>query len=180
MNILEIILIAVSLSTDAFSVALSKGLETKKLSFYHIIIVGLYFGIFQAIMPYIGYHITVIFGKYLIRFSHILAFIILTLLGINMLLEKSEDGDDDFSLKRMLGLSLGTSIDALAVGVTFTIVDVDLYLAITVIGIITFINSCMGVILGYKIKNSININPSKLGGIILILLAIKMLAEAIL
>ncbi len=178
MSILEIVLIALSLSSDALGVAISKGLSARIIRKGDILKVGLYFGIFQAIMPYLGYLISSIFGKYLIRYSHILAFLILGILGIMMIIEKIEESDDDFSFKKMLPASLGTSIDALAVGITFTIMDVNILLTIMIIGVITFFNSCIGVILGYKLKSKIIFNPGMLGGIILILLSFKMLIEA--
>lgn len=179
MNTLEIILIAVSLSSDAFAVAISKGLSVKKLSNKNILIVGLYFGIFQALMPYIGFHIASIFGKYLIRYSHILAFIILTLLGISFIMDGDPKEDDDFRIKKMLPLAIGTSIDALTVGITFTLMEINIISSIAIIGIITFITSCLGVIIGFHIKRGFIFKPQKLGGIILILIGIKMLLEVL-
>lgn len=179
MNILEIILIAVSLSTDAFAVAVSKGLSVKQLVSKNVLTVGLYFGIFQALMPYIGFHIASIVGKYLIRYSHLLAFIILTILGISFILDRDSSEDDDFSIKKMLPLAIGTSIDALTVGITFTLMEIDIISSITIIGIITFITSCLGVIIGFRLKKEFVFKPQKLGGIILILIGIKMLLEVI-
>lgn len=179
MNMIEIILIAVSLSTDAFAVAVSKGLSVKKLANKNILIVGLYFGVFQALMPYIGFHIAFIFGKYLIRYSHLFAFIILTILGISFILDKDSGEDDDFSITKMLPLAIGTSIDALTVGITFTLMEIDIVSSITIIGIITFVTSCLGVIIGFRLKREFLFKPQKLGGIILILLGIKMLFEAL-
>ncbi len=180
MNILEIILIAVSLSTDAFAVALSKGLSVKKLAKKHILIVGLYFGLFQALMPFIGYNVASIFGKYLIRYSHFFSFIILTILGISFILDSDSQGDDDFSIKKMLPLAIGTSIDALTVGITFTLMDINILESITIIGLITFITSCLGVILGFHLKKEFKFKPQKAGGVILIIIGIKMLLEVIL
>lgn len=179
MNILEIILIAVSLASDAFAVAISKGLSVRKLSSKNILIVGLYFGIFQALMPYIGFHIASLFGKYLIRYSHLLAFIILTILGISFIIDEETKEDDDFRIRKMLPLAIGTSIDALTVGITFTLMEINIISAITIIGIITFITSCLGIMIGFWLKRDFIFKPQKIGGIILILIGIKMLIEAI-
>lgn len=179
MNIIEIILIAVSLASDAFAVAISKGLSVKKLVGKNILIVGLYFGIFQALMPFIGYHVASIFGKYLVRYSHLLAFIILTILGISFILDKDSEEDDDFSAKKMLPLAIGTSIDALAVGITFTIMELNILTSIMIIGLITFITSILGVILGFYLKKEFKFKPQRVGGVILILIGIKMLLEAL-
>lgn len=180
MNILEITLIAVSLASDAFAVAISKGLSIKSLSKKIILIVGLYFGVFQAMMPYIGYHVASIFGKYLIRYSHLIAFVILTILGISFILDKGDKSDDDLSIKSMVPLAIGTSIDALTVGITFTLMEINIISSILIIGIITFIFSCLGIIIGYHLKDEFKLKPQKLGGIILILIGLKMLLEVIL
>ena len=177
MNSVEIFLIAISLSCDAFAVALSKGLCTNKIKIKNILTIGLYFGIFQAIMPIIGYYLSKNFGIYLIKYSHLIGFVILSLIGIMMFLEKREEGNDLYTFKIMLPLAIGTSIDALAVGVTFSLVLDSISNSAILIGFTTFILSSLGVVIGYRIKNSINIPAKKIGGIILILLGLNMLIE---
>lgn len=175
----EIVLIAISLATDAFAVSLSKGFTLKKLNIKAMLIVGLYFGTFQAGMPLIGYHVAKNIGVYLIRFSHIISFIILFLIGLNMFFERDEEENALFDFKTMIPLAIGTSIDALAVGVTFSLVLDNILKTSLFIGIITFMLSCVGVFLGNKIKNKINIPAKKAGGLVLIILGIKMLLEQI-
>lgn len=177
MNRIEVLLIAVSLSCDAFAVALSKGLSTNKIKIKHIFIVGVYFGLFQALMPIIGYYLSKNIGVYLVRYSHLIGFIILSILGIIMLIEKGEEGNDLYTFKVMLPLAIGTSIDALAIGVTFSLIIDSIFVPSLLIGLITFTLSSLGVYLGYKIKNSINIPAKRIGGIILIMLGINMLIE---
>ena len=179
MNSVEILLIAISLSCDAFAVALSKGLSANKLTIKKVLIVGIYFGLFQALMPIIGYNLSKNLGVYLIRYSHLIGFIILSLIGFIMFTEKGEEGNDLYTLKIMLPLAIGTSIDALAVGVTFSLILETIYKSAILIGLITFILSGVGVIVGYKIKSNINIPAKKIGGIILLLLGLKMLMEFI-
>ncbi len=178
MNILELIIISISLGMDACSVAISKGLCMKYFSLYKAIIISSWFAIFQLIMPIIGY----LFGSYLGNnikvYSHFIACILLVILGISMIREsKSEykDIDDDVSFKAMILPSIATSIDALTIGVTFSLLDVNIYLSSIIIFIITFILSIIGVkignIFGIKYKNKSQI----LGGVILIILGIKMI-----
>ena len=125
MSILEIFLIGVGLSMDAFAVSICKGLSVKKLSIKHALIVGLYFGGFQALMPLLGYGLGISFRDYIVSFDHWIAFILLVLIGINMIRESlgGEDGEEEncssFAFKVMLILAIATSIDALAVGVSF-------------------------------------------------------------
>ncbi|MCH5166353.1 MAG: manganese efflux pump [Erysipelotrichales bacterium] len=177
MSSIEVFLIAISLSCDAFAVSLSKGLSTSKVYLKNILIVGIYFGLFQALMPIIGYYLSKNLGVYLVRYSHLIGFIILTIIGISMIIEKDEEENDLYTPKIMLPLAIGTSIDALAVGVTFSLVLDSIFHSSILIGITTFILSSVGVILGDKIKNSINIPAKKIGGIILLLLGLNMLFE---
>jgi len=178
MNILELIIISISLGMDACSVAISKGLSMKSFSFYKAIIISSYFAIFQLIMPIIGY----LFGSYLgsnIKvYSHIIAFILLVILGISMIRESKneyKDIDDDVSFKCMIIPSIATSIDALTIGITFSLLDVNIWLSSILIFIITFILSFIGVkignIFGIKYKGISQL----LGGIILVILGIKMI-----
>lgn len=185
MSISELLLIAVGLSMDAFAVSICKGLATKKVGVKHMLIVGLWFGGFQALMPLIGYLLGTAFEQYITSFDHWIAFALLTLIGANMLREafskdEEESAGASLSFGTMLVLALATSIDALAVGITLTfLVESIGYLifAVLSIGIITFILSAIGVrvgnLFGVKYKKGAVIS----GGAILILLGVKILLE---
>lgn len=190
MDIATLLLLAVGLSMDAFAVSICKGLAMQKLSTKHMIIVGTWFGGFQALMPIIGYLLGVQFSKYIDRVAPWIAFVLLTLIGINMIREsfsKEEDEETDaLGFKTMFLMAIATSIDALAVGVTFACVPVSVLPASQhintlfgagIIGITTFTISAIGVkignIFGTKYKNK----AERLGGIILILLGIKIILE---
>lgn len=177
MNAIEIILIGVSLSCDAFAVAFSKGISIKKIKIYHAIKIGLFFGIFQGIMPVIGYLLSNSLGIYLVRFSHLIGFIILFVIGFNMYKSDTEEQNDLLDFKTMIPLSIGTSIDALAVGFTLTFMVESIYLPCITIGFITFTLSMFAVLFANKIKDKVSSSPQKFGGIILILLSLKMLIE---
>lgn len=179
MSIFEIILIGVSLSCDAFAVAFSKGMSIKNIKIYHALIVGVYFGLFQAFMPYIGYLLSSSLSIYLVRYSHLIGFIILFIIGVNMFKESTDEQDDNLSIKAMIPLAIGTSIDALAVGLTFSFMVSSIITSCITIGIITFSLSTLGVLFANKIKDKINAYPQKFGGLILILLSLKMLIEFI-
>lgn len=181
MSYIEIILVALGLSMDAFAVAVCKGLAIKKINFKQMLIVGLWFGGFQALMPALGYILGTTFSQYIDTFDHWIAFGLLCIIGINMIREafsKEEDKDDDsLGFRTMLLMAIATSIDALAVGVTFAFLHVNLLIAVLAIGVITLVVSCVGVkignVFGVKFKK-----PAELvGGGILILLGIKILLE---
>lgn len=182
MGLLELFLIAVGLSMDAFAVAVCKGLSTKKLTLRRYAAVGLWFGGFQALMPSIGYLLGSTFEQYITAVDHWVAFVLLSLIGAGMIreaLSREEDQiNDSFSFLTMLLLALATSIDALAVGVTFALLpDVNIGAAVAFIGCITCILSAIGLKVGnvfglkYKAKAEIT------GGIILIAMGIKILLE---
>lgn len=177
MNIFEILLVGVSLSCDAFAVAFSKGMSIKDIKLYHALIVGVYFGTFQGLMPFFGYLLSSSLSIYLVRFSHLIGFIILFLIGISMFKESIEKQNNLLNFKTMIPLSIGTSIDALAVGLTLPFMVSNVILPCFIIGIITFILSSLGVIFANKIKDKINISPQKVGGLILIFISLKMLIE---
>jgi len=185
MTFTDLLLIAVSLSMDAFAVATCKGLSVKKLSYKHLVITGLYFGFFQALMPFIGFLAGCSFSKVISKFDYIVSFVLLAIIGINMIKEalggEEDECDDNFGPRAMLPFALATSIDALAVGVTFApcaefvgSYTSNIFFDITLIGITTFILSAIGVkvgnIFGAKYKTKAEIA----GGIVLILLGIKM------
>lgn len=177
MNIFEILLIGVSLSCDAFAVSFSKGMSIKDIRVYHALIVGAYFGTFQGLMPFLGYLLSNGLSIYLVRFSHLIGFIILFLIGINMFKEDVESQNSELNFKTMIPLSIGTSIDALAIGLTLPFMVSSVTLPCFIIGITTFTLSSLGVIFANKIKDKIKASPQKLGGLILIFISLKMLIE---
>ena len=182
MGLLELFLIAVGLSMDAFAVSLCKGLSTQELRPKHYLTIGLWFGGFQAIMPTIGYILGSTFESYITAFDHWAVFILLTIIGANMIREslsdEEETADASFGFKTMLLLALATSIDALAVGITFALLpDVNIAAAVSFIGATTFILSAVGLkignVFGMKYKKKAEIT----GGVILILIGVKILLE---
>ena len=182
MGLLELFILAVGLSMDAFAVSVCKGLSTQQLKTKHYLIIGAWFGGFQALMPTIGYFLGSTFEKYITSFDHWVAFILLAIIGGNMIREgcSKEDrkANDSFSFKTMIVLAVATSIDALAVGITFALLpDVNIVAAVSFIGVITFIISAIGLkvgnIFGLKYKSKAEIA----GGVILILIGTKILLE---
>ena len=182
MGIVELFLIAVGLSMDAFAVSVCKGLSTRQLKPKHYLIIGAWFGGFQALMPTIGYLLGSTFEKYITRYDHWVAFVLLSFIGGNMLKEgfskDTETTDSSFGGSAMAVLAVATSIDALAVGITFALLpNVNIIAAVCFIGAITFIISGAGLkvgnVFGLKYKSKAEIA----GGIILILIGIKILLE---
>ena len=185
MTFTDLLLIAISLSMDAFAVATCKGLSVKKLKYKHCIITGLYFGLFQAFMPFLGYLAGCSFSKIISQFDYIVSFILLTLIGANMIKESLSDSEDDcndnFGIKAMLPFALATSIDALAVGVTFAPcasftgkATANIFFCITLIGVTTFLLSAAGVKIGNVFGTKYKKKAEITGGIVLILLGLKM------
>lgn len=181
MNIFELFLLATGLAMDAFAVSVCKGLAMKNISLKKIITVGLWFGGFQALMPLTGYFLGSSFEKYISDFDHWTAFIFLLFIGINMIRESfSKDNEVDSSLgfKIMTAMAIATSIDALAVGITFALLpDINIIFAVSFIGIITFILSGFGVKLGNCAGTKYKSKAEICGGIILILTGTKILLE---
>lgn len=182
MNLLELVLLAVGLSMDAFAVAICKGLSVQKLNWKHYLIVGAWFGGFQALMPTLGYLLGTTFERYITSVDHWVAFVLLCFIGGNMLKEafakEEKEESASFDFKSMLLLAVATSIDALAVGITFALLpDVNIFSAVGLIGSITFCLSAVGLkvgnIFGLKYKSKAEI----VGGIILILIGVKILLE---
>lgn len=180
MGILELVILSIGLAMDAFAVSICKGLSVKKVKPKHYLIVGGYFGGFQALMPLVGYLLGISFQQFIVSIDHWIAFILLGIIGINMIKESFEDDENvnaSFSFKDMLPLAVATSIDALAVGITFAFLQVNIALAVTLIGVITFIFSAVGIkigaIFGDKFKNKAEL----LGGVVLILIGLKILLE---
>lgn len=182
MGFFELFTIAVALAMDAFAVSVCKGLSTDKLKMRHYFLIGLWFGGFQAAMPALGYLLGSTFESYITAIDHWIAFILLALIGANMIRE-ALGGDDEsfapsFAVSAMLPLAIATSIDALAVGITFALLpDVNIFVAVGSIGVTTFLISAAGLrignIFGAKFKKPAEI----VGGAILILMGVKILIE---
>lgn len=181
MSLLELIVLAVGLSMDAFAVSVCKGLALGEIKKKHALIVGAWFGGFQALMPLIGYFLGSRFEQYIRSFDHWVAFILLAAIGTNMLREalskEEETADASLSFKTMLLMAVATSIDALAVGITFAFLQVRILPAVLLIGCITFLLSMLGVKAGSLFGKKYQKKAEIAGGIILILLGIKILLE---
>ena len=182
MGFFELFLIAVGLSMDVFAVAICKGLSVRKLKLSHMLITGAYFGVFQAVMPLIGYYLGQTFESYITSFDHWIAFVLLSLIGANMIRESFSKEEDEqnasFSFKTMLPLAVATSIDALAVGVTFGLMQgVNIFSAVGLIGVTTLVLSFVGVKIGNVFGSKYKSKAELVGGIILILMGIKILLE---
>ena len=181
MTPIELFILAVGLSMDAMAVAICKGLSVQKLKLRHAVTVGLYFGGFQAAMPLIGYFLGRQFQTYIERFDHWIAFVLLGLIGANMIKESfgdAEECDCSFCPKAMLPMAVATSIDALAVGVTFALLpSVNITAAVSFIGVITFTLSAVGVYIGHLFGAKFKSKAELTGGIVLILMGCKILLE---
>jgi putative Mn2+ efflux pump MntP len=178
----SLLLIAASLSMDAFAVALCKGLALPKLRVRHAVIVGLWFGGFQALMPLLGYFAAAHFHTYIVDYDHWIALILLALIGISMIrsaFQKDHDEDltQSLAVKIMLPLAIATSIDALAIGVTFAFLQVEIWTAIILIGAFTFAFSMIGVKAGNVFGLQFKAKAEIAGGIVLILMGIRILLE---
>ncbi len=181
MNVMEIFLIGIGLAMDAFAVSICKGLTMKKTEWKKVIIIALYFGVFQAIMPLIGYALGVNFANAIAKVDHWIAFILLFAIGANMIKEALKNSDDNMNdsidIKTMLVLAIATSIDALAVGITFAFLNVNIIESVSIIGIVTFLISAIGVKIGSVFGDKFKGKSEILGGIILILIGLKILLE---
>ena len=180
MSVWELFILAVGLSMDAFAVSICKGLSVKSLKPRHMVIAGLYFGGFQALMPLIGYLLGVQFQSLIQEFDHWIAFVLLVLIGISMIRESRECPDelnDSFSFKTMLPLAVATSIDALAVGVTFAFLQVSILPAVSFIGVTTFVFSAVGIRIGNIFGAKYKSRAELVGGLVLILMGVKILLE---
>ena len=186
MGIIELFLIGVGLSMDAFAVAICKGLNMRKMNYRQAAIIALFFGGFQAFMPFLGWSLGRFFEHYIVSIDHWIAFILLAFIGGNMIKEALGDDDeaadcgsshDSLDLKELFMLAIATSIDALAVGVTFAFLRVNILPAITLIGITTFIISFAGVHIGHHFGSKYEQKAELAGGIILICIGLKILLE---
>ncbi|MPM57852.1 putative manganese efflux pump MntP [bioreactor metagenome] len=194
MGLIELFILSVGLSMDAFAVSICKGLSLKKVSLKECSKVGLYFGGFQGGMPLIGFILGIQFKDYITSIDHCIAFILLSFIGINMIresMEKDEDGGivdlteaavgeeevNQLGFKNMVILAIATSIDALAVGITFAFLQVDIIPAVSFIAIVTFVLSAIGVKIGNVFGTKYKSKAEFAGGAILILIGMKILLE---
>ena len=178
-NIISIFLIAVALAMDAFSVSMTKGFTQKHLSKSQILFYGLFFGGFQALMPILGYYCGNIISGFVESLASVIGFILLLAIGLNMIRESLSGGDeeitDNFSFKEVTLLAIATSIDAFAVGITFALLNDPILISALIIGIVAFLFSIVGVFLGRKLGDYIGDKFQIIGGVILILIGIKIL-----
>lgn len=184
MTLWELFVIAVGLSMDAFAVSVCKGLSVRRCTFRHMVICGLYFGIFQGMMPLIGYLLGSQFESLVTAIAPYIAFILLAFIGINMIRESREEDEenvsDDFSVRAMIPLAIATSIDALAVGVSFAFLQVNIIPAVLFIGVTTFICCVFGVKIGNLFGSRYKSSAELFGGVVLVLMGLKILMEHLL
>lgn len=188
MGFLDLFILAIGVSMDAFSVAICKGLSIKKVTIKEAVIVGLYFGIFQAGMPLIGYFLGAQFQEKIAAVDHWIAFILLSFIGTNMIIESKKSNcnsesesksnfNSSLSFSNMVVSSIATSIDALAIGITLAFLNVDILPAAILIGVVTFTISAVGVKIGSVFGSLYKSKAEFLGGSILILIGLKILLE---
>ena len=185
MGFIALILLAIGLSMDAFAVAICKGLKMQEINRRQTLIIALFFGGFQAIMPLIGWLLGSQFERYIVSVDHWIAFGLLIFIGGKMIWEALKGNEEEelegqeeaFDLKELLMLAIATSIDALAVGITFAFLRVNIWLSILLIGIITFGFAILGVVIGNRFGERYKNKAELAGGIILILIGLKILIE---
>ena len=181
MSYFEIFFIAIGLSMDAFAVSICKGLSLKKIELKNSLIVGFYFGLFQTIMPLIGYFLGSSLRNFIISIDHWIVFVLLGFIGLNMIMEDDNNSkkisNQGLDFKTMIVLAIATSIDALAVGITFAFLDVNIFFSTLMIGIITFIICAFGVKIGNVFGHKYERKAQVFGGIVLVLIGLKILME---
>ena len=181
MTLFELFLIAVGLSMDAFAVAVCKGLSMKRIDKKYTLLIAIFFGGFQALMPLLGYFLGSQFSAYINRVDHWVAFVLLAVIGGNMIKESREETEEEsyrgIDYKELLILAVATSIDALAVGITFAFLQVEILPAVTLIGCTTFVLSLIGVVVGNLFGARYKSRAELTGGVILILIGAKILLE---
>ena len=181
MTLLELFLIAIGLSMDAFAVAVCKGLSMKTINKKYMFLIALFFGGFQALMPLLGYFLGSQFSVYIERFDHWVAFLLLAVIGGNMIRESREEAEEEsyqgINYKELLLLAVATSIDALAVGITFAFLQVEIVPAVALIGCTTFVLSLIGVVVGNLFGARYKSRAEFTGGVILLLIGVKILLE---
>ena len=183
MGLWELFIIAIGLSMDAFAVSICKGLSVRRCQIKHMLLCGLYFGVFQALMPLIGYLLGSQFESLITAIAPFIAFFLLSLIGFNMIREsrdEDEEVDDDFSPRAMFPLAVATSIDALAVGVSFALLQVDIVPAVSFIGLTTFVTCVFGVKIGNLFGNRYRSRAEFFGGLVLMAMGLKILLEHLL
>ena len=182
MNLLEVLALAIGLSMDAFAVSICKGLSVESIKPKHMLKAGLWFGIFQGMMPLLGYLLAGLFAGFIDQYDHWIAFGLLLLIGFNMIREvfgKQEEVNASMDVKTMLLMAIATSIDALAVGVSFAFLEVQIVPAVLIIGVTTFVFSMAGVKLGSIFGTKYQKKAQFAGGVILILIGLKILLEGL-
>ena len=181
MGIIEVLLIAVGVSMDAFAVSIAKGMSAHRVGWRHALLAGSWFGGFQALMPCIGYFLGLGFATFIGQWDHWVAWLLLTLIGANMVKESFSKEEDEVSggwgFWHMLTLAVATSIDALAVGVSFAFLEMSIWMPIIIIGITTMMFSIAGVLLGKKAGERLKSKAELVGGLVLIAIGIKILWE---
>lgn len=186
MGFIELFLIGVGLSMDAFAVAICKGLGMKRLNMKQALVIGLFFGGFQALMPFVGWALGSQFQDLISPIDHWVAFILLAFIGGKMLFDAFREDDEEeaadpkdarLDLKELLMLAIATSIDALAVGITFAFLGVNIVEAISIIGATTFVLSVAGVAVGHAFGARYERGATIVGGVVLILIGCKILLE---
>lgn len=185
MGIVELLLTAIALSMDAFAVSVCKGLGMRRMRYDQALVISLYFGVFQALMPLIGWLLGTSFSRYIQAFDHWIAFVLLAFLGGKMLWDvfhEKEDGEQESAERRLdhrelFMLAIATSIDALAVGIAFACLDVNIWSSISIIGVMTLVISFAGVWIGNRFGNRFQKKAEIAGGLVLILIGVKTLAE---
>ncbi len=188
MGYLEIFLTGIALAMDAFAVSICKGIKMPRLRKSHIVIIAVFFGGFQMLMPLIGWLLGSQFVQYISKFDHWIAFALLAFIGVKMAIEsfKHEEEecckcDSKLDLKELVVLAIATSIDALAVGITFALYpDINILPSISIIGIVTFIICAGGVVIGHKFGAKFKSKAELLGGIVLVIIGLKLLIEGLL
>lgn len=187
MGIIELMLLGAGLAMDAFAVSICKGLSMKRVDYRHAFIIALFFGGFQALMPVLGWALGAQLQGYITPIDHWIAFVLLAFIGGKMLWDAFHDeaGDDErcacedskLDILELLMLAIATSIDALAVGITFAFLQVDILLAVAIIGVVTFVISFAGVAIGNKFGARFEKPSTIIGGIVLICIGLKILVE---
>ena len=180
MNILELFILAVGLSMDAFAVSICKGLSLGKIQKKHMAIAGAWFGGFQALMPLIGYFAGRFFAEKLTQYDHWVAFILLLFIGGSMIkesLDEEEESNDAMDIKTMFLLAVATSIDALAVGISLAFLNTDIWSASILIGVVTFAIAAFGGLAGFKLGAMAGKRADVAGGLVLIFIGVKILLE---
>ncbi len=185
MGIVELLLTAIGLSMDAFAVSVCKGLGMRKMRYDQALVIGLYFGVFQALMPLLGWLLGTSFSRYIQAFDHWIAFVLLVFIGGKMLWDvfhekeesAAEKSDARLDHKELFMLAIATSIDALAVGIAFACLDVQIWSSVSIIGCVTLVLSFCGVWIGNRFGNRFEKKAEIAGGVVLLLIGVKILLD---